>query len=446
MFKRISPVIVVLLIIGLVAPALMPATAAERTLITWWSHWANEPAKRLVIERIVADYEAANPDVDIVLVWWDKNPLRDAIRSTMTVGEGAPDITTFDSEVIEWVEAGWLIDLSDALPWENFVEGARLDGTYPDQGFPGNYKFSISTTVNMLFYNPDIFAELGIDVPENFQFTSAEFVDVVRRCSEAGFAGVADAIGNRPYPAVWPVQYALWSLVGPDTFNLYNTGNHSWDTPEARRALEYSVELRDAGLWPPSFSTMTIDEFHVYFHTQRQACMFYIPTWYTGRAFKPVAQGGQDPNWHFGMLRYPYMEGGAANDVVWASFESGYGVLSSTRHADVAMDILRFAAQPQYGALWTAVTNSPSAIRYNIETDWPSQELLQSMGIVPGEWDWYWEEYDRVYGPLPAAFGLFQRCGDFEAAVTSTLNEGLPLGLISVDEAIEMLDAALCNQ
>ena len=59
-------------------------------LITWWSHWANEPSKRVVIEKIAADYEAEHPDVDIVVTWWDKNPLRDAIRSTMTAGEGAP--------------------------------------------------------------------------------------------------------------------------------------------------------------------------------------------------------------------------------------------------------------------------------------------------------------------------------------------------------------------
>jgi len=64
----------------------------DKTLIVWWSHWANEPSKRTVIEKIAADYEAENPDVDIVVTWWDKNPLRDAIRSTMTAGDGAPDI------------------------------------------------------------------------------------------------------------------------------------------------------------------------------------------------------------------------------------------------------------------------------------------------------------------------------------------------------------------
>ena len=37
------------------------------------------------------------------------------------------------------------------------------------------------------------------------------------------------------------------------------------------------------------------------------------------------------------------------------------------------------------------------------------------------------------------------RCGDFNDASVSALNEGLPQSLISVDEAIEILDAGLCQ-
>lgn len=418
-------------------------------LITWWSHWANEPAKRVVIEKIAADYEAEHPNVDIVLTWWDKNPLRDALRSTMTAGEGAPDITS-DFCDIEFVEADWCLDLADVLLWENFTPGTELDGSYASLGYPGNYKLNIGASVNMLFYNKEIFEELGIEVPEDYQFTQAEFLEVVQTCHDAGYAGVADAIGNRPYPAVWAVQYPLFNLVGAEKFDEYNSGRQSWDTPEARTVLEYSAQLRDAGLWPDTFATMTIDEFHVYFHTQRKACMFFIPSWYTGRAFKPVEEGGQDPIWHFGMLRYPLMEGAAAPDALWVGFESGYHVLSSTEHPEVAKDILAFIAQPQYGALWTAVTNIPSVIKFDPATDWPSDELLAEMaelvGFTPGQWDWYWEEFNKVYGGLPTGMAPSPRCGDFENAVVSALNEGLPLDLLTVDEATEMLNDNLCTE
>ncbi len=443
MRKSFAKIFALLLVVALSVPAVALAQD-EQVTIQWWSHWANEPAKVAVIEQIAADYMAEHPNVTIELTWWDKGPLFDAIRNTMIAGEGAPDITTFDLEVSEWVEAGWVLDIEDYLPWDNFLPGIKEDGNFEDQGIEGQYKFNISAVSNMLFYNPDIFAELGIEVPEDYQFTTDEFLEVVQKCSDAGYAGVADAIGNRAYPGVWPAQAALWTLVGPEEWNLYNNGLKSWDTPEARQVLEYTAQLRDAGLWPTTFSTMGIDEFHIYFHTQRKACMLYVPTWYPGRAFQPQENGGQDPNWHFGMLRYPSWEDGKGNDLLWNSFESGYAVLSTTEHPDVAGDILAFAAQPKYGALWTAVTNSPSAIKYDVETDWPSEELQEALGAVPGQWDWYWEEFAKVYGTMTPAIGTTTRCGDFEAAVVAALNEGLPLGLLTVDEAIEMLDEALC--
>jgi ABC-type glycerol-3-phosphate transport system substrate-binding protein len=428
-----------------VTPTPRAKSPGEKTLIVWWSHWANEPAKRAVIEKVVADYEAENQDVDIVLTWWDKNPLRDAIRSTMTAGTGAPDITTFDSEVVEWVGAGWLMDLSDTLPWENFIEGVRTDGSYPNLGFPGNYKLNLSVVTHMLLYNPDIFAELGIVVPENRQFTQSEFVDVVKKCNAAGYAGIANAIGNRPAPGTWPALYAMLNLVGAEKFEQYHNGTTSWDTSEARQVLNWTAELSKNGFLPASYATMTIDEFHVYFHTQQKACMFYIPTWYTGRSFKSQTEGGQDPNWHFGMLRYPLMDGAAAPNSYWAGFESGYAALSSSQNPDVAKDILRFLAQPKYGALWTAVTNSPSSIKYDMAKDWPSKETLEMLGQKAGTWDWYWEEYNNVYAQMTSALIAPLRCGDFEAAAVAVLNEGHPQGLVDTEEAIKMLDAALCK-
>ena len=425
-----------LVMVLLSTAAVSPAEGAEAQ-IKWWSHWANEPAKRQVIEQIAADYEKAHPDVDVEVTWWDKNPLRDAVRSTMTAGKGAPDITTFDTPVVEWVEAGWLLNLEDTLPWDNFIPAARDDGRYP--GIDGVYKFNIGFKVDMILYNKEIFRKLGIAVPDSFQFTQAEFVDVVTKCRAGGYAGVADAIGNRPYPARFIPEDALVNLVGIEEFGKYIRGERSWDTPEARQALAWTAELTKAGVWPDTFATMTIDEYHVYFHTQHKACMLYNPTWYTGRAFKPVKQGGQSPDFQFGFLRYPKMDGAKASNVLRGGFESGYAVLSSTKHPDVAKDILRFASQPEYGALWVAVTNSPTAIKYDAKSDMPP-------GTGPNPWQWYWDEFNRVYGDMEVGVTAEGGCGDFNNALKTALNEGLPLGLLDVDEAIRTLDENLCKK
>jgi ABC-type glycerol-3-phosphate transport system substrate-binding protein len=423
-----------------------PRTGPE--LITWWSHWANEPAKVAVITKIAADYEAEHPDVDIVLTWWDKAQLRPALRSTMTAGEGYPDITSDWCQIAE-VEAGWCESWADTIPVDRFVPGAEKDGSYEHLGIPGYYKVNIGFFSDMIFYNKEIFEELGIEIPDDYTFTQDEWVGIMQTCSDAGYAGIANAIGNRTYPGLYVPRYGLFNLVGGEECNTFNAGLQSWDTPEVRQALEWSVEMRDAGAWPNTFASMGVDEYHVYFHTQHKACTLWIGNWYSGRAFKPVEQGGQDPNWHFGMLRYPLMDGvdPSASTGLWGGYESGYHVLAGTGHEETAMDILNFMAQPKYGALWTAVTNGPSAIKFDPATDWPSPELLEEMGVVAGQWNWYWEEFNKVYGDMATEnIPYWTGCGDFIDAMVAALNEGLPQGLITVDEAIEMMDANLCNE
>jgi ABC-type glycerol-3-phosphate transport system substrate-binding protein len=421
-----------------------PGQSSEGPItITWWSHWANEPAKRAVIEKIAADYEAEKPGVDIAITWWDKNPLREAVRGAMISGSGAPDIATFETSQVEWAEAGWLIDLNDVLPWDHFVSAARDDGVF--EGTDGIYKLNIGFKVDMLLFNPEIFEELGIQVPDDFQFTQDEFVEVVKRCRAAGYAGIANAIGDRSYPGRFPAENALVNLVGIEEFGTYYRGEIPWDTPQARQVLKWMATLTDEGLYPESLDKMGIDEYHAFFHTLQRACMVYSSTTYTGRAFKAEAEGGQPASFRFGMLRYPEMDGAQGQGVLRGGFEPGYAVLSLTEHPEVAKDILAFAAQPKYGALWVALTNSPSAILYDQISDWPTDALASSFGFEPGEWDWYWDEFNKVYGPMEVGVTNEGRCAQFEEASIQALNEGIPRGLLTVDEAISLLDANLCR-
>jgi multiple sugar transport system substrate-binding protein len=421
-----------------ITPTPLPPTPEPgKKIITWWSHWANEPARRQVIETIIADYEAAHPDVDIIISWWDAAPLADALRAVMTAGgQGAPDIST-DSDLINFVNAGWLLNIEDSMPWENFQDGLKDGWRIP--GVEGIYNFSPGIQTLMLFYNPTIFEKLGIEVPEDYTFTQDEFVEVVQKCSDGGYAGVADAVGNRNYPALFPIWAAMTNMIGRQEQNKYDLGLQSWDTPEARQVLEWMEQLNQAGMWPSTFSTMTIDEFHVYFHTQQKACMLYVPSWYPGRAFKSEAEGGQSPDFHFKMLRYPLMNGAKYPNQLWTAPDSGYQILSTTKYPDIAKDILAFMSQPKYGALWTAVTNIPSSLKYDPVADWPKD--LEGLDT----WQWYWDEIAKVYTGTEQTLASGVACGDFVDARTNALNLGLPQGLLTIDEAIEMMDAKLCE-
>jgi ABC-type glycerol-3-phosphate transport system substrate-binding protein len=413
-----------------------PTPQKGKTIITWWSHWSTEPARRQVIDTIIKDYETAHPDVDIIISWWDAAPLTDALRAVLTAGQGAPDIST-DVDLVNNVKAGYVLDLEDTMPWNNFLPGLK-DG-WQIEGVKGTYNFSPGIQTLMLFYNQQIFDKLGIKVPDNYTFTQDQFVDVVKKCSAAGYAGVADASGNRNYPGLFPIWAGLTNLVGRAAQNDLENGKASWDTPEARQVLNWMDQLSKAGMWPKTYATMTIDEFHVYWHTQQKSCMLYVPSWYPGRAFAPVASGGQSPDFHFGMLRYPLMNGAKFPNQLWTAADSGFMALSTSKNPKIAKDILAFMAQPKYGALWTAVTNIPSSLKYDAVKDWPKDVAGQE------KWQWYWAEINKVYGGMQGTMASGAPCGDFLDAKTASLNQGLPLGLMTVDQAIKNLNAKLCK-
>jgi phosphoglycolate phosphatase-like HAD superfamily hydrolase len=86
--------------------------------------------------------------------------------------------------------------------------------------------------------------------------------------------------------------------------------------------------------------------------------------------------------------------------------------------------------------MFAGLSNTASAIAFSPE-DVPAE-------LKDNPWQWYWDEYNTVYGAVePTVLGT--PCGDFNDALTSVLNQGIPLGLMTVDEAIATLDAKLCN-
>ncbi len=428
------------MVLALVAGMLMAspqsetAKASEAKKILWWSHWANEPSKVETIERVAKDYMAANPNVNIENVWWDKNPLRDAFRAAMTAGsKEVADIVTVDTPMVpQYADAGWLVSL-DAIPADRFVPGAVAQGTYKGS----LYKYNIGKSINMVFFNPAIMNELGIKVPSSNQFDRTQYLDSVKKASAAGYAGAANAIGNRPYPAEMVVRFLMATMVtDADEWSQYWRGKKSWGSPPMKEVLTFFAELGKAGFWPESFTTMTIDEFHVYFHTQRKSLYLWIPSWYTGRSFKPESEGGQDPDWHMGMMLYPKLAGAKDAGALLGGFESGYGVTSANPDNEAtAIDILAFMAQPKYGALWEAKTAIPSAVR-NTPADKPSD-------VPEGPWGWYTSTIADVYGDAPVLLGnLAGMSGDMKDAIKSNVNEGIPQGLVTVDKAIENIDKA----
>ena len=88
--------------------------------------------------------------------------------------------------------------------------------------------------------------------------------------------------------------------------------------------------------------------------------------------------------------------------------------------------------------MYSALTNQVSALRY-AAADMPPEYAERG-----GQWGWYHETMEKVYGGLPQVADTVGESpsGEYNNALENVLNQGIPGGLITIDEAIETLNNA----
>lgn len=403
-----------------------------------WSQWAAEPAAVEAIEYVVEGYEKES-GVSVELEFFERAQLEDAFRTVMAAGgEDAPDIATYSV----WppvIEPGWFQRLDDIIEEDRFVDGA-IDRWELGESPKGIYRFPLYVAIQYILYNPKAFDEAGIQVPEDRTFTTSEFVEVVEKLNEAGYAGVANAVGNRPYHGQEIFHRFALTKLGPERYNQLFSGHLDWSEPDIREILEYIVELREAGMFHESFRSMGLEEAHVYFHTQQEAGMYFVGSWYVNRAFQDVDRGGQPRDFKFGMLRYPvFPDSEAPNMILRQSASGGFGIVSTAENKELAVDFLdHWQRHPEYGAVYSALTNQVSALRYS------SEDMPDAYADTGEQWEWYHDQLNTVYGDAPQHPDKIgeSKSGEFNTEMENVLNVGLPGGLMDVDEAIERLNSA----
>jgi len=411
-----------------------PAMAQQATLKVW-SHWGAEPKKQEVVMHVAKLFEAKSPGTKVEITWWDKTQMYPAARAALAAGAGFPDVMyMFAGETDEFVKAGWMTDLSTAINWENVKSQAKQSWTLPGPGGKtGVWALTIEAWTDELLYNKKLFRTLGIQVPADLTFTQDQLKDTVRKCVAGGVSGFANSVGDRDFPGQALVSDLLLSKLGEaDLFKLW-TGDLSFKDARVLEVLRYFKELVDLKAFPPTFSTMTLAEAHRYFHTQEKACMFVIGSWYTGRAFADPQRGGQPKEFELGMLKSTAMKDGKGVGMKFLGLGGGFGAVSKSPLAAQAVAFIGTFADESIGNMWTGKTSEPTALKTNpakIESERPDYVAE------------YAKAHKDVRYPATVGDGTWRRQmkPGLREAWVQVVNQALPAGLISVDDAMERLE------
>lgn len=207
--------------------------------ITFWSDQF-QPARVERQQEIIADFEAANPNVEVELVVMDNN-LMDQLM-TLNVAAGTPPDVALHPMILtnKWhadglLDADFATQVIQSLGEDTFSAGAlsliRLeDGRYPAIPSDG--------WGQLLIYRADLFEEAGLLPPDTYEniMTAAEAL----HDPENGMIGFCGA--NNPGEVyTWQVFEHIALANGAQFVDA--EGNITFNTPEMIEAIQFYADL-----------------------------------------------------------------------------------------------------------------------------------------------------------------------------------------------------------
>ena len=223
--------------------ALLLSTAAmaqDKRVVTWNADY--DPIPLAAAEALIADFEAANPEIDIQLTNFDHEAYKNAIRNFLTAD--APDLANWyaANRMRPFVEAGLFADISDV--WADNGLNDALASSVLSSTIDGK-QYAIPYTYYQwgIYYNRDAYKAAGVDLPGEGGVTWDQFLANCEKFKAAGIDCVTTGSS-----ALWPVagifDYVSLRTNGYQFHSDLAAGKISWTSPEARAVFENLGKLQ----------------------------------------------------------------------------------------------------------------------------------------------------------------------------------------------------------
>ena len=211
--------------------ALLASTAvhAETRTLDYYADF--DPIPLAAFEALIADFEAINPDIDVVMQNFDHESYKTAIRNFLTTD--APDLANWyaGNRMAPFVEAGQFLDVSDV--WAANDLGTSLASAAASMTIDGK-QWGVPYTYYQwgIYYNKTVYAQVGATVPTTWD-------EFVANCDLFKAAGI-DCLTTGT-SALWPgagiFDYMDLRTNGYDFHMQLTSGQVAWTDQRVRDAF-----------------------------------------------------------------------------------------------------------------------------------------------------------------------------------------------------------------
>ncbi len=334
--------------------AAQPAVAAgeKQTLDLWFN---SDEAFNQFNEQVIADFEAANPDIDIVYSPYANEAYKTNLQ--VAIASDAPPDIFFNwagDDTGRYAREGHLLDLApyaEQYDWASQLSPAMLAAFTVDGVL---YGAPYSQEAKYFYYHNDLFEQLGLTVP-------ATFDELLAACGTIRDADMVPlAFGNQErwegvhYMTIFNQKMAGEDVIAAD-YSLASEPDQLFTDPGYVEAFNQLKAMQDAGCFADAVNSTTPDAALIQF-TNKQTVMYYQGTWIMG----PLNANGLEGQ--YGMFRMPPITSEAAkgNQNFVLAGPIGLEISNKTPYPDAAAKFLDYyVSQPVQASLLNDTSRLP---------------------------------------------------------------------------------------
>jgi raffinose/stachyose/melibiose transport system substrate-binding protein len=329
-----------------------PAPVADQAVSLTMGSWRVDDVTQ--INNIIAEFNKVYPNITIRFDPTNPPDYNATLRTQLEGGTG-PDLYYLRSFATsrQLFEEGFIEPLAD-LPGlkENFSE-ASLGPWSAVDGTP--YGIPFIAVSHGVYFNKDLFQELGIEIPMTWQ----ELLAAAQTIQDAGYIPFANASGDE-----WTIAEIVFMNLAP-TFiggyegrQAYLNGERCFDDENMVNAFQAVADL--GPFVPEGQQALT------YYDSQQLFLMGQAAMWLGGSWDIPFFES-EEPDFEWGVFGIPAPEG---QDQRYVTFhlDAGMGVNAASPNKEAAKTFLEWMTTPEFAKLlanqlpgFFPISNNPPA-------------------------------------------------------------------------------------
>jgi len=335
MFSKAFKTLIVLIVAMMGLVGIAPIAAQDQVVLDFY--FLTDSVTEPYVQQIIADFEVANPNIDVNLLGYPNESYKTAIQVAIGADD-APDIffNWPGEDTGRFVREGNVLDITayaESFGWNDEISPAALDAYVFDGRL---YGAPYSLEAKYFYYNTDIFEGNGITVPTTFD-------ELLAVCETLRAAGITPlSFGNQErwegvhYLSILNQRMAGEATIASD-YTLTTPADELFTNPGYAAAFGKLLEIQNASCFADAVNATTPDAALAQFYTE-QVAMYYQGTWIMGQLDQNEFEG------RYGMFRMPPI---TSDD---AQGDQGYALLgpigleisAGTEHPDEAAAFLNY--------------------------------------------------------------------------------------------------------